>query len=354
MASAGRSFGDADVAAVYLVHGTFCGNDPLGVLTELSRRAPATAERLRRWLKAAVDAIIGETGNYTAAFAERMEKGLAVGAGRPLPVRLFNWSSQNNHIARADGAVRLIDELARFAEAGGPTGDSDSLPSRIQIWTHSHGGNVLALVTNLLGSDPGDRADFFHAARTFYHRRSGAVDMPAWERVENLLHDAGHPLRRFALDIVNYGMPIRYGWETAGFGKLLHITHHRPIVKRPAYLAPWPPRLHRIIRGTDGDFIQQLGIAGTNLAPLPLAVRTFLADWRLDRYLERELTPRWLLQRLPLGMRVPEDGATLLVDYADPDRFLLRHLAGHAPYTRSRWLPLHCELVAQELYGRST
>ena len=38
-------------------------------------------------------------------------------------------------------------------------------------------------------------------------------------------------------------------------------------------------------------------------------------------------------------------GVTLLVDYADPDRWLFRHIAGHAPYTRSRWLPHHCEVV---------
>ncbi len=40
---------------------------------------------------------------------------MAAGAERTIPVRQFHWSSQNNHIARADGAVRLIAELARLA-----------------------------------------------------------------------------------------------------------------------------------------------------------------------------------------------------------------------------------------------
>ncbi len=39
----------------------------------------------------------------------------------------------------------------------------------------------------------------------------------------------------------------------------------------------------------DGDYIQQTGISGTNLMPLPLAVRTLLADWRLGKLLEHDV-----------------------------------------------------------------
>lgn len=115
MAAVGATLARANVAAVYLVHGTFTGNDPLGLLTELARFAPRLSERLRRVAKGAADLVIGETGNYTAGFAARMETALSAGAGRTIPVRRFHWSGQNTHVSRADGAVRLIDELAKLA-----------------------------------------------------------------------------------------------------------------------------------------------------------------------------------------------------------------------------------------------
>jgi hypothetical protein len=100
--------------------------------------------------------------------------------------------------------------------------------------------------------------------------------------------------------------------------------------------------------------MQQVGIAGTNFAPLPLAVRTFVADRRLGRLLQRDLPREWLRTRLRRGVRVHDEGQTLLVDYDDPDRLPFRHLLGHGPYTRSRWLALHCELAAEQFYAGDT
>src|SRR5688500_15493982 len=73
MAAAGAAMSRATVAAIYLVHGTFCGTDFLGLLTELARFAPRLSESLRRRTKSVFDAAIGETGNYPPQFAVRME-----------------------------------------------------------------------------------------------------------------------------------------------------------------------------------------------------------------------------------------------------------------------------------------
>ena len=366
MAAAGRIFADAGVAAIYLVHGTFVGNDALGLLTELARYAPATAERLRRLGKRVFDALLGETGNYTREFAARMEGALGAAAGRSMPVRLFYWASQNHHASRADAAVLFIDELARMAEQleRGQTASRDVVAQiaaqppaggarkRVMLWAHSHGGNVLALVTNLLGADEATRAEFFERGRTLYRRwHSGRVDFPAWQRVAELLADARHPVRRLQLDMVNFGTPIRYGWDSTGYERLLHVTHHVPTAGTPEYLASFPPPWLQILRGTAGDFIQQVGITGSNLAPLPIAVRTFLGDLRLGQLFQRGLPSEWLFTRLKRGMRVPEEGTTLLVDYEDPDGLPFRHLLGHAPYTRSRWMAFHCEQIAGHFYG---
>ncbi|HEX6960421.1 MAG TPA: hypothetical protein VF175_01030, partial [Lacipirellula sp.] len=167
---------------------------------------------------------------------------------------------------------------------------------------------------------------------------------------EQILADRNHPLRGLALDIVTFGTPLRYGWDAGGYSKLLHIINHRTHRHDADYAAPYPPNPFRLFVGRGGDFIQQVGIAGTNFAPLPLAYKTFLADRRLGRILQSDLTRQWLRTRLKCGPRVAEDGATLLVDYDDPDRLPFRHLLGHAPYTRSRWLALHAMLVAEHFY----
>lgn len=349
MAAAGAKFSQAGVAAIYCVHGTFCGDDVLGLFTELEGWAPSVAKPLRRWSKRAIDAVIGETGNYTPDFAERMETALSADAPRPVPVRLFHWSSQNHHIARADGAVRLIDELATFGEQ---LPDSLNDP-RIILWAHSHGGNVFALLTNLLGADEAARQEFFHASRTFFRPWIATrPDLPVWDRVEQLLADPQHPVRRLKLDVITYGTPIRYGWDAGGYHNLLHVIHHRPHPKHHAHRAPYPPWPHDVVAAEHGDYIQQVGIAGTNFPPLPIALRTFLADWRLGSLLQRNLGG-WLRSRLKHGMRVHEEGTTLLVDYDDPHWLPWMHVLGHAPYTRSHWLPLHCELAAEHFYGES-
>jgi len=352
LAATGAALSEARVATVYCVHGTFSGNDLLGLTTELARFSPSLSQALARLGKQTVDWIVGETGNYTPQFAAAMQEGLNAGVGRTIPVRLFNWSSQNNHLGRADGAVRLVDELARLAVDLPDKTFSDARPPRVLLWGHSHGGNVLALLTNLLGADRKARDEFFEAARSFYRpwlRRH--TDMPVWPRVQQLLDDTQHPLRQLALDMVTFGTPVRYGWDTDGYANLLHFNHHRPPPEAAEHLAPYPLVPWRILCAKDGDFVQQIGIAGTNFLPNPLAVRTLTADWRLDQFLERDLAREWLFTRLSHGVRVPDEGTTLLVDYQGIKGSVHHHLAGHALYTRQKWLPFHCREVVERFYG---
>lgn len=331
-----------NLAAAYLIHGTFAGNDPLGSLTELQRYSPGLAERLRRIWKGMFDRVVGETGNYTAGFAERIQRGLSTAAGREIPVRRFNWSSQNNHIGRADAAVRLIGELANLAE----TKSQDGAPPRVMLWGHSHGGNLLALTTNLLAADAEQRQKFFDAARVFYRPwLVDQTDLPAWERVEHLLATE-HPVKQLRLEIVTFGTPIRYGWDTGGYHKLLHFVNHRPARHLDEHQTTHPLRPLHILQASHGDYVHQFGIAGTNLIPVPLAVRTFLADQRLNALLQADVSWRQLLGNFWHAQRVPHEGKTLLVDYRDNHWKFWKHLMGHGSYTRSRWLPFHMTQIA--------
>lgn len=343
LAISGEVFGGANVDAILLVHGTFVGNDLLGLLTELSRYAPDLSQKLSRVGKRVIDRFTGEAGNYTRTFASALQEGLSAGAGRELPVKFFNWSSQNNHIARADGAIRLIAELALLAK--------QNPPRRVQIWGHSHGGNVMALASQLLGADQAARDQFFKTTESFYRPWIGQqTDVPVWEQVQELLRDADHPLRQLQLDMVTFGTPIRYGWNAGGYARLLHFIHHRPPLQGEEHQAPIPLKIMRARKALDGDYVQQIGISGTNFMPLPFAIRTLLADWRLDKLLEADVVHENIISRLRRATRVPDEGTTLLVDYTEINRWVTRHILGHGLYTLRKWLPFHCQEIARRFY----
>jgi hypothetical protein len=344
MQRVGEIFRQAGVARIYLAHGTFAGDDAQGILAGLGRVLPTASRAARRVIRRVVDAVSGEAGNYTRGYARCFEAALRVPGTPRIPVRLFRWSSENHHLGRADGAVRLIDELKSLRLRRG---------QRVLLWGHSHAGNVFALVTNLLAGDRKAVEQFFEAAAIYYRwPLVGCVDIPVWKRVHALLRHNVLPLRGVALDIATFGTPIRYGWDSSGYGDLLHFVNHRPAEDLPPYLAPFPPKLQNVLRGADRDYVQQLGIAGTNVTPSILAWRARVADMRLQRLLQDEPSSCTASQRFEAGAIVPDEGTTLLVDYGAPSCDIGRPLAGHAVYTRKKWLLFHAEEVARRFYDK--
>jgi hypothetical protein len=329
------------VAAIYLSHGTFAGDDATGLIGELGRLFPAASAALRRVIKELIDAAAGDAGNYSGQYAELFEQSINADGETFIPVRRFNWSSENHHIGRADGAVRLIDELAQLELPQG---------SRVLLWGHSHAGNVFALMSNLLAGARDKLAAFFAAAAIYYRwPLLGLIDIPIWRSVSERLLAGDKLLDASMLDIVTFGTPIRYGWDTEGHGRLLHFVNHRPADGLPAYRAPFPPKLDNVLQALDGDYVQQFGIAGTNFMPSLFAWRCWLADQRLNRLLQPKQQTD-MLERFRVGARVPEAGTTLLVDYGKQAGNLAQHFAGHAVYTRPEWLLFHAEEVVHRWY----
>jgi hypothetical protein len=342
MQHVGGALHDAQVGAVYLVHGTFVGFDALGILTELARMFPSAGHAMRRVIKRIVDKVAGEAGNYTRDFARCFEQSMSQ-QGRPqIPVRLFHWSSENHHVGRADGAVRLIDELASLQLPAG---------RRVLLWGHSHAGNVFALMSNLLGGDHRAVDRFFEASKIYYRWPIiGCIDIPVWQRVRGLLCAGASPLGEVPLDMVTFGTPIRYAWNARGYSRLLHFINHRPADGVPEYRAPFPPKLDDVLAAANGDYVQQLGIAGTNVMPSLFAWRARMADQRLNRLLQGEPAAGGALEQFRAGAIVPDEGTTLLVDYGPPEGGIAHHHAGHAVYTRKQWLLFHAEEVVRRLY----
>ncbi len=339
MEAVGECLREADVRAIYLVHGTFTGTDALGLARLIGHVAPGIGSWASRHHKALVDALLGEQANFTASFAAELERSLAGEESVTIPVRLFYWSSENHHVGRAHAALRLLDELAAQSFEGG----------RVLLWGHSHGGNVFALLTNILGADPEPRRQFFQAIRPYYTGRGPSADL--LRRVEALFEGGQRPLANTALDIVTLGTPIRYGWDTGGYAKLLHFIHHRCRPNCPKHRASFPFAPDDLLTAAWGDYIQQIGIAGTNFAPPFLAWRTWRAEMNLNRLLQPNLRRRDLAARLALGMRIPHEGQTLLVDYGPQGINFARHIAGHAVYTRREQMLFHSEEIARRFYG---
>ena len=341
MRAVGTALRASGVAAIYLVHGTFAGSDAWGLIREISRFVPSAREWMERLAKLTVDSVAKEQGNYTQRFADSFQSVINQEGKKPISVRMFTWTGENHHLGRADGAVRLLDEL---------TQSSQFSEQRVLLWGHSHAGNVFALMTNLLGAQKRVRDQFFRAARSYFLYRRHDGDS-SWWRMRKLLRAKGNPLAQAKLDIVTFGTPIRYGWETTAYNRLLHFVFHRPAVGHPEYQAKFPPTAEEVLEVVGGDYIQQLGIAGTNIQPGIFAWKTWLANRRLGNVLQKEVRRRDLIGNLKLGMRVPTEGTTVLVDYGKPDGHPGRHLAGHAVYTQPAWLLLHAEEVARRWYG---
>ena len=344
MLAVGDSFRNARVAAVFLIHGTFLGDDALGLLTTLAGLAPGLGGTLRGLTKQTLDSIAGDVGNFTRDYAHTWQSAMNRPGERLIPVHLFHWSSENHHVGRANGAVQLLLEMVRCKLTEG---------NRVLLVGHSHGGNVLALLTNLIGGDCETRRLFFEAARSFYYLRLlRHADFPDWEKLYQLAcQQDGALLPGTQCDVATMGTPVRYGWETIGYDHLLHFIHHRPCPGLPEYQAVFPQKPQDIWQAKYGDFIQQVGIAGTNLSPPLWAWRTFRADVRLGRLFQTHGSAADLLARLRLGVRTHADGENLLIDYGPSEGTPAQHVFGHAVYTRMEWLLFHAEQIAQRMYG---
>ena len=342
MRQIGETLRAANVAAIYLVQGAFAALDASCMLAEFARRSPAQRPAIERLARQMLDPSAADAGNFTPRYADALESLLA-GGGEPIPVRLLHWSGENHHLGRADAAVRLIDELASLELS--PRG-------RVLLWGHGHAGNVFALASHLLAGDPALVQEFFAAAAIYYRLPlTGVVDVPHWQRVRKTLLDGPRRLAGRPLDFVTFGTPIRYGWDRRGYDGLLHFVNHRPVNGLPPHRAALPPRIGDILEASGGDYLQHLGVAGSDSAPGRFAWRARLADRKLQRLFERNLSPGDLMERLKGGNRVAESGLTLLVDYGPPAATPAQHLAGHAVYARREWLLFHAEQIAQRLYG---
>lgn len=298
----------------------------------------------------ALDTLAQEVGNFTTAYVKKFEEGLREEGEAAIPCFRYVWSSVHHHLGRMEAAIAFIEFLQQWR-----TERSLSKDDRLLLVAHGHAGQVLALVSNLMTAGESEgRPIIFEILAKYWE--AGSVEGRSVEQLEALYQALTEQslLGGASVDMVTLGTPVRYGWDTDGCGRLLHVVNHRMIRsdgKRWLSKMELPQTAWEMPYLTGGDYVQQLAVAGTDV--LPDSPEMEQANVDLHDILEPyDGFERWL-ECTRRTTRCPKDGQCVLVEYGvqaheeDPRQ----HLFGHGCYTQSRSMVFLAEEIVRALYS---
>ncbi|MDH4185422.1 MAG: hypothetical protein OEV08_00370, partial [Nitrospira sp.] len=364
MATAGKRLSQAGVRLILLLHGSIMGTDlfgaqrldDLGGLKRGYSRGVAGLDALLALLrdgsngisslpgglkpplpnddatKRLLDDQIGDAGNFTNAYVEQMKQSLNRGLDRPIHCVRELWSCEHHHLGRALAAISLLGRLRDWCETH-KLGQGD----RILVQAHGQAGLILALVSNLLCvAASSSRTRLFDLLSAFAGQTNRPDIAATIQRITPLLSN-GTLLNGATLDVVTFGMPVRYGWDPSGLGKLLHIVNHRNLrTDGKTWLAKMelPQITMEMPIAWGGDYVQEMAVAGSDAVPESEAAKAAnKAVWEIVEPFDG--FERWL-ECARRAVRIPSEGLGLLVDYKDctSSTNVRDHYFGHAAYTR--------------------
>jgi hypothetical protein len=163
----------------------------------------------------------------------------------------------------------------------------------------------------------------------------------------------GGLLNGTALDVVTLGMPVRYGWDPSGLGKLLHIVNHRTLrTDGKTWLSKMelPQITMEMPIAWGGDYIQELAVAGSDAVPTTETAKAAnKAVWEMVEPFDG--FERWL-ECARRAVRIPSEGLGILADYKDStgSTNVRDHYYGHAAYTRLNAMLFNTTEIVQALY----
>lgn len=364
MAALGKRLSQTGVRVIVLLHGSIMGTDVFGVqrldelgglkrgysrgvagldaLLALMRESSNGISPLPGWLKPPLanddatkrllDEQIGDAGNFTNAYLEMMRQSLNRGLDRPIHCVRELWSCEHHHLGRAMAAVSMLGRLCDWGETH-KLGQGD----RILVQAHGQAGLVLALVSNLLCvASSSSRTRLFDLLSAFASQVNRPDIASTIHRVAPLLSN-GAILNGATLDVVTFGMPVRYGWDPSGLGKLLHIVNHRNLrTDGKTWLSKMelPQITMEMPIAWGGDYVQELAVACSDAMPTTEAAKEAnKALWELVEPFDG--FERWL-ECARRAVRIPSEGLGILADYKDStgSTNVRDHYYGHAAYTR--------------------
>jgi hypothetical protein len=381
MAALGKHLSQAGVRVIVLLHGSIMGADVFGVqrldelgglkrgysrgvtgldaLLALMREGSNGISPLPGGLKPPLanddttkrllDEQLGDAGNFTNAYLELMRQSLNRGLDQPIHCIRELWSSEHHHLGRAMAAVSMLGYLRDRVEAH-KLGQGD----RILIQAHGQAGLVLALVSNLLCVTANSSRKRLFALLSDFASQSNRPDIASTiQRTAPLLAN-GALLNGAMLDVVTFGMPVRYGWDPSGLGKLLHIVNHRSMrTDGKAWLSKMelPQITMEMPIAWGGDYIQELAVACSDAVPTTNEAKAAnKAVWEMVEPFDG--FERWL-ECARRAVRIPSEGQGMLADYKDStgSTNVRDHYFGHAAYTRLNAMLFNTTEIVQALYS---
>jgi hypothetical protein len=381
MAQCGATLSRAGVRAVVLLHGSIMGTDVFGIqrldevgglkrgysrgvagldaLLALMRedsngisplpgglKPPLTNDDATKRL---LDEQIGDSGNFTNAYVELMGQSLNQGLERPIHCVRELWSCEHHHLGRAMAAISLLGRLHGWVEAH-KLGQRD----RILIQAHGQAGLILALVSNLLCvTANSSRIRLFDLLSAFASQVNRPDINSTIQHVAPLLSN-GTVLNGATIDIVTFGMPVRYGWDPSGLGKLLHIVNHRTMrTDGKTWLSKMelPQITMEMPIAWGGDYVQELAVAGSDAVPTTEPGKAAnKALWEMVEPFDG--FERWL-ECARRAVRIPSEGLGILADYQDStgSTNVRDHYYGHAAYTRLNAMLFNQTIIVRTLYS---
>jgi hypothetical protein len=381
MAALGKRLSHAGVRMIVLLHGSIMGTDVFGVqrvddlgglkrgysrgvagldaLLALMRESSNGMSPLPGGLKPPLanddatkrllDEQIGDAGNFTNTYLELIRQSLNQGLDRPIHCVRELWSCEHHHLGRAIAAVSMLERLHNWGET-----HKLSQGDRILVQAHGQAGLVLALVSNLLCvASNSSRTRLLDLLSTFASQVN-RPDIPSTiQRIAPLLSN-GAILNGATLDVVTLGMPVRYGWDPSGLGKLLHIVNHRSMrTDGKTWLSKMelPQITMEMPIAWGGDYVQELAVAGSDAVPTTEAAKAAnKAIWELVEPFDG--FERWL-ECARRAVRIPSEGLGILADYKDStgSTNVRDHYFGHAAYTRLNAMLFNTTAIVQSLYS---
>ncbi len=381
MAALGKHLAQTGVRVIVLLHGSIMGTDVFGVqrldelgglkrgysrgvagldaLLALMRESSNGISPLLGGLKTPLenddatkrllDEQIWDAGNFTNTYMELMKQSLNRDSDRSIHCIRELWSCEHHHLGRAMAAVSMLGRLRDWVEA-----DKLGQEDRILVQAHGQAGLVLALTSNLLcvtaNSSRKRLLDLLSAFASQVNQPDIALTI---QRVAPLLSN-GTLLNAATMDVVTFGMPVRYGWDPSGLGKLLHIVNHRSMrTDGKTWLSKMelPQITMEMPIAWGGDYIQELAVAGSDAVPTTEAAKAAnKAVWELVEPFDG--FERWL-ECARRAVRIPSEGLGILADYKDStgSTNVRDHYYGHAAYTRLNAMLFNTTEIVQALYS---
>jgi hypothetical protein len=308
----GKTLDKNGISKIYLIHGTWMGDDPFGIFNCWEKLFPFIPLRIKLLVENLIKAklntqkekFFGDRGQFTTHYGQFLEDSL----GGSIKVKLFTWNSANHHLGRIKGALKLLEDL------------SNESCNKILLLGHSHAGQLMAILSRLLKRNSLDESN--HDQDLLQFLINTKITHEKTKEIIELV-------KVKEIDFVTLGMPPRYPFYLNTKIRLLNIINHR----NSGYLAG---KLLGIFNTRDGDYIQQWGVTGSDTIS-PFKEERIL-NLQLNHYFDQGQDLLLWAQNLMKRKRVPDYGFSVLINFK-PKRPYFNFIAtifGHGTYTEKK------------------